>query len=99
MRPERSHSVSCRIAWCKICRERIGARTGGPEGFKCSWADDWSGGRLVFGGEPRGGRLVHHAGRTVLFSSNLGGGRSTAPLLDPNGFSHVSMGSESCLGH
>eukprot|EP00913_Durusdinium_trenchii_P029644 g27786.t1 len=35
MRPERSHSVSCRIAWCKICRERIGARTGGPEGFKC----------------------------------------------------------------
>ena len=27
--------LSPRIAWCKICRERIGARTGGPEGFKC----------------------------------------------------------------
>ena len=24
-----------RIAFCKICRERIGPRTGGPEGFKC----------------------------------------------------------------
>ena len=27
---------SLRIAWCKICRERIGSRTGGPEGFKCA---------------------------------------------------------------
>eukprot|EP00397_Hematodinium_sp_SG-2012_P002176 GEMP01002182.1.p1 GENE.GEMP01002182.1~~GEMP01002182.1.p1 ORF type:complete len:995 (+),score=260.70 GEMP01002182.1:203-3187(+) len=28
------------IAWCKICRERIGPKTGGPEGFKCEDCGD-----------------------------------------------------------
>ena len=30
-----SRPTGPRIAFCKICRERIGPRTGGPEGFKC----------------------------------------------------------------
>lgn len=31
---------SLRIAFCKICRERIGSRTGGHEGFKCALSLD-----------------------------------------------------------
>lgn len=33
------------FAWCKVCRERIGPRTGGHEGFKCKDCD----------GDPTGG--------------------------------------------
>ncbi|CAE8636385.1 unnamed protein product, partial [Polarella glacialis] len=32
------------FAWCSLCRERIGPKTGGPEGFKCKECDNGGGG-------------------------------------------------------
>eukprot|EP00439_Symbiodinium_sp_Y106_P075155 s20_g14.t2 len=37
------------IAHCKVCRERIGQRTGGHEGFKCRECDSSAGGRGPMG--------------------------------------------------
>jgi len=39
------------FAWCKLCRERIGPKTGGPEGFKCKDCD----GTSTSGPGPHGG--------------------------------------------